>query len=176
MPTTLRQMQSYCGFLSSLSLYTSNKLSYYHGVLAELTSAKKEFRITDKRREAFRRLKEILVDAPLFIHYPDPSAPKLLFVDSSDILLGAVLFDVVFPPITLLEHECEFDIESMRQNNRVIQQILDEIDLPAFPISITSCPDSSFFESLSYLTKQLLIENAPENHKLLRQAVLYHLE
>ena len=121
-------------------------------------------------------MKEILVDAPLFIHYPDPSAPKLLFVDSSDILLGAVLFDVVFPPITLLEHECEFDIESMRQNNRVIQPILDEIDLPAFPISITSRPDSSFFESLSYLTKQLLIENAPENHKLLRQAVLYHLK
>ena len=71
-------------------------------------------------------------------------APKLLFVDSSDILLGAVLIDVVFPPIKLLEHECEFDVESMRKNNRVIQPILDEINLPAFPISITSSTDSSF--------------------------------
>ena len=86
------------------------------------------------------------------------------------------MFDVIFPQIELLEHECEFDIESMRQNNPVIQPILDKIDLPAFPISIMSRPDSSFFESLSYMTKQLLIENAPENHKLLRQAVLYHLE
>ena len=111
-----------------------------------------------------------------FIHYPDPTAPKLLFVDSSDILLGAVLFDVVFPPLTLIEHECEFDIDSMRQSNGRIQPILDEIDLSAFPISIMSRPDSSFFESLSYMTQQLLIENAPENHKLLRQAVLYHLE
>ena len=43
MPTNLKEMQSYCGFLSSISLYTSNHLSHHHGILAELTSAKKAY-------------------------------------------------------------------------------------------------------------------------------------
>ena len=42
-PTTRKQMMSYCGFLSSIGLYSSCHLSQHHGELSELTSVTKEF-------------------------------------------------------------------------------------------------------------------------------------
>ena len=45
MPATLREMQAFCGFLSSICLYTNNKISHCHGVLSEQTSSKKDFMI-----------------------------------------------------------------------------------------------------------------------------------
>ena len=51
----------------------------------------------------------------MFLNFPDQFAPKLLFVDSSDILLGAVLMDVTFPEGEVKIREMEFDTLRMRE-------------------------------------------------------------
>ena len=39
-PSSVKEMQAFCGFLSSICLYTNNQISHHHGILSELTSAK----------------------------------------------------------------------------------------------------------------------------------------
>ena len=174
-PTNRKGMQSFCGFLSSLCLYSSNQLSHFHGILAELTSATKDFKVQEKHRTAFERAKALLAKEPLFLNYPNQSNAKLLFVDSSDILLGAVLFDVIFPPLELEEIECPYDIEVMASYTSVIQVKLNELQFPGFPIPIQSKENSSFFEALIYWIETLKIENVPTLQKLLRQFIITQL-
>ena len=175
-PTTRKEMQGYCGFLSSIALYTSNEMSHYHGILSELTSNKKKFEVEDKHIQAFNDTKRLLTSSPLFLNFPDQFAPKVLFVDSSDILLGAVLLDLVFPATSLTKKKMELDIKNMREMSPELQEILDDHHFPAVPIRIRKKRNSSFFESVIFLINEMSIGNVPSSQKLLRQAVLCFLE
>ena len=175
MPKTLKEMQAYCGFLSSIGLYTSNHMSHHHGVLSELTSAKKDFVIEERHKTAFEDSKKLLTTEPLFLHFPDQYKPKVLFVDSSDILLGAVLLQVDLPPMYLKpqeERQPTLDDEGMILENKIIK----EHGLGGYTIYVPSKQASSFFESLVEAILYLGIKNVPTDHKLLRHAVISHLE
>ena len=80
-PTTRKQMMSYCGFLSSIGLYSSCHLSQQHGVLSELTSVSKEFKTLPNNKAAFDESKRLLTSEPPFLNYPNQNNPKILFVD-----------------------------------------------------------------------------------------------
>ena len=170
-PTTVKQMQSYCGFLSSIGLYSSNHLSHFHGILAELCTEKKPFHITDKHRQAFEFTKQALTSEPFFLNHPNQHSPKLLYVDSSDILLGAVLFDIVFPEPRVVGSHHPFDIPAMihlthtQGNQHLLRKGL-------FPIPCSSTPHTSFFTSVAELIPLLRIHNVPVIPTLIRQAVL----
>ena len=175
-PTNRKGMQSYCGFLSSLGLYSSNKLSRYHRVIAELTSATKDYIIEEKHRIAFEKTKLLLTEVPLFLNYPEPKNAKILYVDSSDIMLGAVLFDVVFPPVEVEEVECHYDIDTITSYSTNMQLALNKIKFPGFPVAIECKENSSFFEAMIFWTNTFGIQNVPNSHKLLRKFVLVWLD
>ena len=175
-PTTRKQMMSYCGFLSSIGLYSSCHLSQQHGILSELTSVTKEYEPLSKHQEAFEESKRLLTSEPLFLNYPNQNNPKILFVDSSDILLGAVLFDAEFPEISVRENVTEYDKTNMIRRDSHIQKSLDKLKIPAFPTPIPSKPGSSFFECLSHFIELFQIKNFPVTHKLIRQYLLHQLQ
>ena len=171
LPTTVKQMQSYCGFLSSIGLYSSNHLSHHHGILAELCTDKKPFSITDRHRQAFEYTKHALTTEPFFLNHPNQHSPKLLYVDSSDILLGAVLFDVIFPPPHVTGSHHPFDIQAMLHltnkhgDHHLLRQGL-------FTIPCASSAPTSFFSAIAELIPILRIHNIPLEPTLIRQAVL----
>ena len=169
-------MMSYCGFLSSIGLYSSCHLSQQHGVLSELTSVTKEFEALPKHKAAFDESKRLLTSEPLFLNYPNQNNPKILFVDSSDILLGAVLFDAEFPEICVEENVTKYDKTNMIRRDSHIQKSLDLLKIPAFPTPIPCKPGSSFFECLSHFVELFCIENFPVTHKLIRQYLLHQLQ
>ena len=138
---------SYCGFLSSIGLYSSCQLSQQHGVLSELTSVMKEYEALPKHKAAFDESKRLLTSEPLFLNYPNQNNPKILFVDSLDVLLGAILFDAEFPKISVEENVTECDKTNMIRRDSHIQKSLDRLKIPAFPTLIPCKSGSSFFGS-----------------------------
>ena len=175
-PTIRKQMMLYCAFLSSIGLYSSCHLSQQHAVLSELTSVTKEFEALPKHKVAFDDSKRLLTSEPLFPNYPNQNNPKMLFVDSSDILLGAVLFDAEFPEICVKETVTKYDKTDMIRCDWHIQKSLDLLKIPAFPTPISGTPGSSFFECLSHFVELFCIENFPLTHKLIRQYLLHQLQ
>ena len=165
MPKKLKEMQSYCGFLSSITLYSSNQLSHYHGILAELTSNKKgfKFQVLPKHIDAFEHTKRILTQEPLFLNFPNQYSPKVLFVDSSDILLGAVLLQVDFPQIQATDSPCEYDVNEMLRSfsGRIRFPSICTQPAPFFPLPTRVKAGSSFFESLSALCIDCLLYTSP---------------
>ena len=83
-------MMSYCGFLSSIGLYSSCHLSQQHGILSKHTLVTKDYEVLPKHLAAFDESKRLLTSEPLFLNYPNQNHQKIIFVDSSDIFLGAV--------------------------------------------------------------------------------------
>lgn len=175
-PDTRKGMQSYCGFLSSVGLYSSNVLSHYHGILAELTSSKKKYEPEHKHLHAFEQTKELLISQPLFLDFPDQNKPKILYVDSSDILLGAVLLDVDLSEPVIQPNTLPYNSEGMQIREPKLLKRARDMDLHLIELRIPTKPGSSFFESISALLPILEIYNVPEEHKTLRRAVIFHLE
>ena len=120
-----------------MTLYTSNQLSHYHGILAELTSAKKDFVVTDKHRDAFEKSKKLLTEEPLFLNYPNPLSPRVLYVDSSEVLCGAVLIDAELPSVELVEGKLE-DLEKNEEDLAEVQKMLKHMDIPGIGVNIRS--------------------------------------
>ena len=176
MPSNLKEMQGYCGFLSSIGLYTNNHVSQQHAILAELTSEKRKFVIEEKHKDAFEESKRLLTSSPTFIHYPNQYAPKLLFVDASDILLGAVLLDISLPKISLSDKPHPDNLNEFRTMEMEKNRIIEAAGIDGIVIPIPHKTASSLFESTIYLLEKLGLGNLPTQHKLLRQAVLTHLE
>ena len=111
----------------------------------------------------------------MFLNYPNQYAPKVLFVDSSDILLGAVLFDMEWPKPRNMGEECVYDIREMRLRHRNINKELEELSLPLFVSRTFPKKNSSFFESVMHVILEMQVGNIPTTAKLLRQAVMLSL-
>ena len=174
-PTTRKEMMSFCGFLSSITQYSSLAVSEQHAILAELTSTVKDFHALDKHKNAFNAAQKLLITEPLFLNYPSHTSPKILFTDSSDILIGAVLFDVEFPTTELETRDIVHNIEEMKGKNKYVQNQLQKHKIPAFPVAINSKIRSSFFECLEHFVEIFELQNFPQTHKLIRQYAIQQL-
>ena len=97
-------------------------------------------------------------------------------MDSSDILLGAVLFDMEWPKPRNMGEECVYDIKEMKLRHRNINKELEELGLPLFVSRTFPKKNSSFFESVMHVTLEMQVGNIPTTAKLLRQAVMFELE
>ena len=186
MPLNRGQMQKFCGYLSSIKYFTPPELAEQHAVLAPLTSAKADYVLEKKHELAFEEAKRLLTSAPFFLAFPDYHACKVIFTDASDILLSGILLDVHLPPIEIETttikiggtDTCGNTVSiDIHQTDCVYSSENKLLRPHNLFVSILQCKaQSSFFETLAYLTQQAGIANLPSNHKFLRANTLHLIE
>ena len=86
-------MHAVLGFTNSLRRVISLDIIVHMSILTPLTSSKTEYEPTEKQKQAFISIKNMLMERPLFSHLIDETAENFLFVDaaSSTGILGRVL-------------------------------------------------------------------------------------
>uniref|UniRef100_A0A3P9HPM2 Gypsy retrotransposon integrase-like protein 1 n=1 Tax=Oryzias latipes TaxID=8090 RepID=A0A3P9HPM2_ORYLA len=88
-PTTRKKLQQFLGFANFYRRFIRN-ISQIASPLTKLTSPTKSFSWDSTAQEAFVKLKNLFVSAPILIQ-PDPSRQFVVEVDASDSGVGAVL-------------------------------------------------------------------------------------
>uniref|UniRef100_A0A0A9VR97 RNA-directed DNA polymerase n=1 Tax=Lygus hesperus TaxID=30085 RepID=A0A0A9VR97_LYGHE len=88
-PQCSKEVHSFLGFIQFYARF-SNKLSVVAEPLRQLIHKGVQFRWGTAQEESFRQIKQIFCERILLLH-PDPSKQFHLFVDASDLGLGAEL-------------------------------------------------------------------------------------
>lgn len=88
-PTTLKQLRSFLGFLNYYRRFIQS-FSTLARPLNDLLRKDVPWQWEKEQQDAFNKLKEVMVSAPVLAH-PDQEKPFILETDASDIALGAVL-------------------------------------------------------------------------------------
>ena len=92
-PDSKKAMRSFLGLINSLRRVIYLNIIKEVTLLTPLTSSTQPFHPNESHKQAFEKLKNMLVSEPLFNHLIDERAPKYLWVDASTSsgVLGAVL-------------------------------------------------------------------------------------
>ena len=180
MPENRTQMQKFLGFLSSVKYFSPPELSEQHAILAPLTSALVDFKMSEEHKKAFHRSKEILTSTPFYLDFPEYDACKVLFTDASDILLSGILMDIYFPSLVTENIEVNTKNSQIKLNVHQHDKLSSCPNLlhnyKLMPIPFQSKPLSSFFEAICCLIEIAEMHNVPTNHKYLRNCVLAHID
>ena len=177
LPENRTLMQRFIGFLLSVKYFSPPELSQQHAIMAPLTGAKVDFKLTKTHIDAFNKAKELLTSQPFYLDFPDYEACKILFTDASDILLSGVLLDVQFPALytnlipinSKAQNSIHLDVH---QNDSLTNCASALHNYNLMLIRSQSKPLSSFFEAISCHIELANMANVPINHKFLRTAVL----
>jgi transposase InsO family protein len=92
-PTKIDELRRFLGMLSYYRRFIK-QFSKIATPLYRLTESNRKFKWCDKCDEAFKRLKEALITAPV-LAYPDFSKPFLIQSDASKFAIGAVLSQII---------------------------------------------------------------------------------
>ncbi|CAF1471289.1 unnamed protein product, partial [Rotaria magnacalcarata] len=93
-PRTLGQANRFVGALGWYRKFLPNFATIaapIHAVTNLTKSNRRKFKWQHAQSEAFRQLKKMLTNEPLFLHYPVDELPLILTTDASDIGIGGVL-------------------------------------------------------------------------------------
>lgn len=107
-PTNVTELRSWLGMLNFHTRFLPNVSTVLHP-LHELLG-NKEWKWTDKCDEAFTEAKDMLMSAPMLVHY-DPKLPLYLAVDASSYGLGAVIM-----------HKLQGDLKPVAYASRTLNQ------------------------------------------------------
>ncbi|CAF4541201.1 unnamed protein product [Rotaria sp. Silwood2] len=97
-PTSLKQANAFIGTIGWYRKYIQDYAKIAAPILAVtnlITKNKYKFKWDTPQREAFNQLKNILINEPLFLNYPDPDATLILSTDASDYSIGGVLYQEI---------------------------------------------------------------------------------
>ena len=83
-PTNIHAMRSWTGLLQTIRTTLPCSFMKELTLLTPLCSSTKPYKPSMQQKEAFDRIKQALTELPIFSRIIDPSAKKLLFVDSSE--------------------------------------------------------------------------------------------
>ena len=83
-PTNIHAMRSWTGLLQTIRTTLPCSFMKEVALLTPLCSSAKPYNPSKQQKDAFDRLKTALTETPIFSRIIDPSAKKLLFVDSSE--------------------------------------------------------------------------------------------
>ncbi len=104
-PTTLKELQRFLGFSNFYRRFICEYSTIANPLTNLLKNKPKSLSWTPSATEAFQRLKDAFISAPILIH-PDPSKPFIVEVDASATGVGAVLSQQQGTPTRL--HPCAF--------------------------------------------------------------------
>ena len=93
-PTTLSQANKFIGKVGYYRKFIrdfAKTAAPLHKVTNKTRAKRHEFHWGDEQQMAFDKFKSILTAAPLFLDFPDPSAPFILSTDASDLRVAGVL-------------------------------------------------------------------------------------
>lgn len=93
-PTTLSQANKFIGKIGYYRKFIRDfaKIAApLHKVTNKTRAKRHEFRWCEEQQVAFDKFKSILTEAPLFLDFPDSSAPFILSTDASDLRVAGVL-------------------------------------------------------------------------------------
>jgi hypothetical protein len=97
-PTTLNQANAFIGAIGWYRKFIKDYAKLAAPILAvtNLTTPHKyKFKWDTLQREAFDNLKMAIISEPLFLTYPDSTAPLILSTDASDYCVGGVLYQEI---------------------------------------------------------------------------------
>ena len=104
-PTTPKQVCAFLGLVGYYRKFIKN-FAKIAKPLTLLTRQQVKFEWTPEHQEAFMKLKDSIMQAPI-LHYPNPSKGYIVYTDASDDACGAQLtqeHDGTEFPITFLSH------------------------------------------------------------------------
>ncbi|CAF1139059.1 unnamed protein product, partial [Didymodactylos carnosus] len=93
-PTTLKQANAFIGKLNWYRKFIPNfaRIAAPINKVTNKTKAKRnEFKWGPEQSKSFHQFKQILISKPLFLDYPDPTAPFILTTDASNHQVGGIL-------------------------------------------------------------------------------------
>ena len=104
-PTTPKQVHAFLGLVGYYRKFIKN-FTKIANPLTLLTRQQVKFKWIPEHQEAFMKLKDSIIQAPI-LHYPDPNKKYIIYMDASDDVCRAQLSqehdDTEFP-ITFLSH------------------------------------------------------------------------
>ena len=131
-PTNKKAMRAFLGLINSLRKVTPLDVIKNISTLTPLTSAKTDYKPTQKHYEAFDKLKSLLTKTPLYCHLIDEKAEKYLWFDAatSSGVLGAVLAQ------RIKGENGEKVLPEYLDLNDPVHQILYDLELPYQPATL----------------------------------------
>jgi len=169
-PTSRKGVQMWNGFLASIKYFAPLELAKCQAVLTPLTSAKREFKWEKEHHDAFEKAKKILTSHDFVLGVPNSTKPKLLYVDSSQLLAGAILLEVDLGEIT--SEEKDYAPEHMHLEEQT--QWMKKQHLT--PCGTKQTGRNSFFAVLTELLQEQGVNNMPCVPQELRMVVIATLD
>ena len=176
-PTSKKGAQVWCGFLSSIKYFSPPELSKLHAVISPLTSCKAEFAVKEHHTLAFKRIKEILTSHDFVVAVPNPTKAKLLYVDSSQLLAAAILFEVEFDDdiVIIPGGRSDTDKRNFARGDK-IGEMAKRYSLNLELSSHTPADGNCFYHALVDQVSQLGMKNFPHTIEDMRAAVVSTIE
>jgi hypothetical protein len=172
LPETRKQVMSWCGFLSSLKHFSPFSLARLHGILTPLTSPKVEFQMLPHHVAACNEIREIITSHEFTVSFPDPSKPKLIFVDSSLQLAGAILLEFDCESLAVEEPETVPEPEHYFAKSDPIREIVLQEELHLYPTALTLADGNCFFHAVCTVLEKMQLRSFPTDPLELRTAII----
>jgi len=139
-PDSKKAVRAFLGLVNSLRRVIPMDVIEQVSLLTPLTSSRAEFIITEKHKEAFKQIKEMLTQEPIFCNLINEKAEKYLWVDAatSSGVVGAVLAQ------RITKDDCEKDakiVPTCLDLDDPVHRIIFDKALPYEPVQLyTSQP------------------------------------
>ena len=175
-PETRKQVMSWCGFLSSLKHFSPFSLARLHSVLTPLTSPKVEFQILPHHVAACEKIRELVTSHDFTVSFPDPAKPKLIFVDSSLQLAGAILLEFDCELLTVEEPEKVPESCYYFSISDPVRKIVVQEELFLYPTAPTPGDGNCFCTAVCTVLEKMQITSFPTDPAELRTAIIACLD
>ena len=134
-PKKLRDVQSFLGFCNFYRRFIAG-FSEIAKPLTELTKKNEPFEWTEKRQQAFEKLKEIFTTTPVLIQ-PNPEAPYRVITDASDYATGACLLqpdqDNAWRPVSYLSKAMTAAEQNYPIYDKELLAVIHALDVTVHP-------------------------------------------
>ena len=170
MPTDRKSAQTWCGFLSSIKHFSPPELSEQHAIMSSMLCGDK-IKVEPEHVAAFERAKEILTSHEFVLSVPDPTKPKMLYVDSSLRLASAILFEIDFGKNFEVKEPEELGPETKFPPDDPLAKNIAKLGLKLHPATPESEPNRDMFAATGEILPLIGMKNFPTAGKELRTAV-----
>ncbi|CAF3293289.1 unnamed protein product, partial [Rotaria socialis] len=126
-PRTLAQANKFIGALSWYRKFIpgfATKAAPIHAVTNLTKNKRYKFKWSQPQSKAFQELKQLLISAPLFLHYPVDNVPLMLATDASGIGIGGVLQQEIDGKLHNLYYHSQLMTPSERKYSTIEKEAL----------------------------------------------------
>ena len=175
-PASRKGIQVWCGFLASIKYFSPPSIAKWNAILTPLTGANTIFKFTDLHRQAFDEIKNILSKEDFVLAVPNPDKPKLLYVDSSQLIAAAILLEVDFGPSFVVQKEIDLKTTISFQVCDGIKENIIKNNLNIELAAIFETKDTSLYDAIADQIIRLGMNNFPTKSIEIRTAIIACLD